>query len=115
MDQSSRSTVEMKDPTSRPEIADKVENMADYDTVFVGFPIWWYVAPTIINTFLESYDFSGKTIVPFCTSGGSGAGKTDQVLYALCPDSVDWRPCKLLNGRPSTTQMKKWADSLHLG
>ena len=62
MDQSSRSTVEMKDPNSRPEIAGKVENMADYDTVFVGFPIWWYVAPTIINTFLESYDFSGKTI-----------------------------------------------------
>ena len=68
MDQSSRSTVEMKDLNSRPAIAGKVENMADYDTVFVGFPIWWYVAPTIINTFLESYDFSGKTIVPFCTS-----------------------------------------------
>ena len=92
-----------------------VINMADYDTVFVGFPIWWYVAPTIINTFLESYDFSGKTIVPFCTSGGSGAGKTDQVLHALCPDSVDWRPCKLLNGRPSAAQLKKWVDSLHLG
>ena len=115
MDQSSRSTVEMKDPNSRPAIAGKVENMADYDTVFVGFPIWWYVAPTIINTFLESYDFSGKTIVPFCTSGGSGAGKTDQVLHALCPDSVDWRPCKLLNGRPSAAQLAKWVDSQHLG
>ena len=65
MDKKSRSTVEMKNPDSRPEIAEKFDNMADYDTVFVGFPIWWYVAPTIINTFLESYDFSGKTIVPF--------------------------------------------------
>ena len=115
MDKSSRSTIEMKNPDSRPEIAGKVENMADYDTVFVGFPIWWYVAPTIINTFLESYDFSGKTVVPFCTSGGSGAGKTDNVLHALCPASVAWRPCKLLNGRPSAAQPAKWVDSLHLG
>ena len=115
MDKSSRSTLEMNDPDSRPAIAGKMENMADYDTVFVGFPIWWYVAPTIINTFLESYDFSGKTIVPFCTSGGSGAGKTDNILHALCPDSVDWRPCKLLNGRPSAAQLAKWVDSLHLG
>ena len=115
MDKKSRSTVEMNDPDSRPAIAGKMENMADYDTVFVGFPIWWYVAPTIINTFLESYDFSGKTIVPFCTSGGSGAGKTDNILHALCPDSVDWRPCKLLNGRPSAAQLAKWVDSLHLG
>ena len=105
----------MKDPDSRPEIAGKVNNRADYNTGFVGFPIWWYVAPTIINTFLESYDFTGKTIVPFCTSGGSGVGKTDKVLHALCPDSVDWRPCKLLNGHPSAAQLTKWVDSLHLG
>ncbi len=71
----SRSSVEMKNPDSRPEIAEKLSNMDEYDTVFVGFPIWWYVAPTIINTFLESYDFSGKTIIPFATSGGSGLGK----------------------------------------
>ena len=115
MDKSSRSTLEMRDGTSRPAIAGRVENMDGYGVVFIGFPIWWYVAPTIINTFLESYDFSGKTIVPFCTSGGSGAGKTDQVLHALCPDSVDWRPCKLLNGRPSAAQLAKWVDSLHLG
>ena len=86
MDKKSRSTVEMNDPSSRPAIADKVEHMEQYDTVYVGFPIWWYVAPTIINTFLESYDFSGKTVIPFATSGGSGMGKTEAVLHALCPD-----------------------------
>ena len=73
--QKSRSSVEMSDPTSRPAIAGKRDNMDDYDTVFVGFPIWWYVAPTIINTFLESYDLTGKTIIPFATSGGSGMGE----------------------------------------
>lgn len=75
MDKKSRSSVEMNDPAFRPAIAGKMEGMEQYDVVFVGFPIWWYVAPTIINTFLESYDFSGKTIVPFATSGGSGMGK----------------------------------------
>lgn len=76
----SRSSVEMKNPDSRPEIAEKFADMDSYDTVFVGFPIWWYVAPTIIDTFLESYDFSGKTVIPFATSGGSGMGKTAEVL-----------------------------------
>ena len=74
MDKKSRSSVEMSDPSSRPEIAEKIPNLADYDTVFLGFPIWWYVAPRIINTFVESYDFTGKTLVPFATSGGSGMG-----------------------------------------
>ncbi len=77
MDKKSRSTIEMKDPASRPAIANKIENFADYNYIFIGFPIWWYVAPTIINTFIESYNFAGKTIIPFCTSGGSGVGKTD--------------------------------------
>ena len=72
MDKKSRSSIEMNNPTSRPSIAGKRDNMDDYDTVFVGFPIWWYVAPTIINTFLESYDLTGETIIPFATSGGSG-------------------------------------------
>lgn len=81
----SRSSVEMSDPDSRPEISDRLKNMDEYETVFVGFPIWWYVAPTIINTFLESYDFSGKTVVPFATSGGSGMGKTVEVLRKICP------------------------------
>ena len=75
-DKHSRSTLEMKDPASRPEVSSHVDNMDQYDTVFVGFPIWWYVAPTIINTFLDEYDFSGKTVIPFATSGGSGMGKT---------------------------------------
>lgn len=72
MDKKSRSSIEMNNPASRPEIAEKLLNMDEYDTVFIGFPIWWYVAPTIINTFIESYDFSEKTIIPFATSGGSG-------------------------------------------
>ena len=82
-DSGSRSSIEMKNPASRPAIANRVENMAQYDTVFVGFPIWWYVAPTIINTFLESYDFSGKTVIPFATSGGSGMGKTESILKKM--------------------------------
>ena len=88
MNKKSRSSVEMADASSRPEIADVFENMAAYDTIFVGFPIWWYVAPTIINTFLESYDFSGKTIILFATSGGSGFGETLTKLKVSCPDAV---------------------------
>ncbi len=110
-DKNSRSSIEMNDQSIRPAIAEKLSNMADYDVVFVGFPIWWYIAPTIINTFLESYDFAGKTIVPFATSGGSGMGKTDDVLHALCPDSVKWKPGKLLN-RASKDEIKSWTDSI---
>ena len=80
----SRSSIEMKNPASRPEISSKRDNMDEYDTVFVGFPIWWYVAPTIINTFLESYDFTGKKIIPFATSGGSGMGATNENLKSSC-------------------------------
>ena len=111
MDKKSRSTVEMNDPSSRPAIADKVEHMEQYDTVYVGFPIWWYVAPTIINTFLESYDFSGKTVIPFATSGGSGMGKTEAVLHALCSDSVNWKSGKMLNGY-DRAQMEAWVRTL---
>lgn len=93
MDKNSRSTLEMKDPASRPEIARVRDNMEEYDTVFVGFPIWWYVAPTIINTFLESYDLTGKTIIPFATSGGSGMGKTNEKLMSSC------KGAKLLDGK----------------
>lgn len=93
MDKNSRSTLEMKDPASRPEIARVRDNMEEYDTVFVGFPIWWYVAPTIINTFLESYDLTGKTIIPFATSGGSGMGKTNEKLLPSC------KGAKLLDGK----------------
>lgn len=94
---------------ARPEVADSIENIADYDVIYVGFPNWWYVAPTIINTFVESYDFSGKTIVPFATSGGSGMGKTVEVLKPLCAASAKWENGKMLN-RISEQDLKKWAE-----
>lgn len=111
-DAASRSTIEMKDPNSRPAIAAKRDNMDNYDTVFVGFPIWWYVAPTIINTFLESYDLSGKTVIPFATSGGSGMGKTNEKLQPSCPGA------KLLEGRvfrsgTGKAELSAWVESLH--
>ena len=104
----SRSSVEMSDSNSRPEIAEKVPNMGDYDIVFIGFPIWWYVAPAIINTFVESYDFSEKTIVPFATSGGSSMGKTAEVLKSLCP-TANWEKGKMLN-RVSEREWKNWVE-----
>ena len=109
----SRSTIEINDPASRPAIRDVRDNMSDYDTVFVGFPVWWYVAPTIINTFLESYDMSGKTIVPFATSGGSGMGKTNEKLLPSC------KGAKLMEGKvfkssASASELSKWVDGLNL-
>ncbi len=109
--QKSRSSVEMNDPASRPAIAGKMEGMEQYDVVFVGFPIWWYVAPTIINTFLECYDFSGKTIVPFATSGGSGMGKTNERLGPSCPGATLLKG-KMLNGSLDQEELKAWAQSL---
>lgn len=106
----SRSSVEMNNPNSRPEIAERLPNMEDYDTIFIGFPIWWYVAPTIINTFIESYDFSGKTIIPFATSGGSGMGKTVEVLKPLCPNA-NWIKGKMLNG-VSDSELENWVKSI---
>lgn len=88
MDKNSRSSIEMSNPESRPVIKEKRENMDSYDTVFIGFPIWWYVAPTIINSFLESYDFSGKKIIPFATSGGSKMGDTNKMLQPSCPGAI---------------------------
>lgn len=107
----SRSSVEMNNPAFRPVIAGKMEGMEQYDVVFVGFPIWWYVAPTIINTFLESYDFSGKTIVPFATSGGSGMGKTNEKLAPSCPGATLLKG-KMLNGSLAQEELKAWAESL---
>ena len=95
-DKQSRSSVEMNDKNSRPAIADKLTNMQDYDVVYVGFPIWWYTAPTIINTFMESYDFKGKTVIPFATSGGSSIKKACEDLKAAYPE-VNWKEGKLLN------------------
>ena len=95
-DKQSRSSVEMQDKNSRPAITNKLANMQDYDMVYVGFPIWWYTCPTIINTFMESYDFKGKTVIPFATSGGSSIKKACEDLKAAYPD-VNWKEGKLLN------------------
>ena len=109
MDKKSRSSVEMKDGSARPVIADRVENMDDYDTVFVGFPIWWYTAPRIVNTFLESYDFAGKTVIPFATSGGSGVEKSAGDLKAKYP-GISWKKGKLLGGRVTADTLRGWID-----
>lgn len=110
-DKKSRSSVEMNDPASRPAIAGKMDDMDQYEVVFIGFPIWWYVAPTIINSFLERYDFSGKTIVPFATSGGSGMGNTNKRLAPSCPGAVLLEG-KMLNGSLEQDELKAWAESL---
>ena len=112
MDKNARSTVEMNDKSSRPALADDDAKVADYDVVFLGFPIWWYVAPTIINTFLEKYDFAGKTIILFATSGSSGFGKTLENLKGSVSDQAVLKEGKLLNGRQSVDALKKWVDSL---
>lgn len=96
MDSGSRSSVEMNDPASRPAIAEPVKDMEQYDMVLLGFPIWWYVEPRIVDTFLESYDFTGKTLIPFATSGGSGIERAEESLRAHCPGAV-WKSGKLLN------------------
>lgn len=108
----SRSSIEMQNPDSRPAIAEQLSNIEDYDTIFIGFPIWWYVAPTIIDTFVESYDFSGKTIILFATSGGSGMGKTVEVLQALCP-TANWKDSKMLN-HISNTELQNWLRDLSI-
>ncbi len=113
-DKNSRSSVEMKDKAYRPAIADKDAKIEDYDIIFLGFPIWWYVAPTIINTFLESYDFSNKTIVLFATSGGSGFGKTVDELKASVSASAKIMEGRLLNGRISEIALASWIESLHI-
>ena len=109
-DKESRSSVEMKDKNSRPAITDKLENMADYDVVFVGFPIWWYTCPTIINTFMEAYDFKGKTVVPFATSGGSTIEKSCEDLKATYPD-LTWKDGKLLN-KPSKEDLEQFVETV---
>jgi len=105
-DKQSRSSIEMSDHNSRPEIADKSADISKYDRIFIGFPVWWYIAPTIINTFLESYDFSGKKIVLFATSGGSGFGKTVENLKNSAPDA------QIIEGsvNPSASEIKALAQ-----
>ena len=110
-DANSRSSIEMNDPLSRPAIAGKRDNMADYDTIYVGFPIWWYVAPTIINTFLESYDMTGKTIIPFATSGSSGMGKTNENLLRSCL-GANLLEGKVFKVTASESELNAWASKL---
>ena len=111
MDKKSRSSVEMNDRSSRPAIATKVENMEQYEAVFVGFPVWWYREPSIIDTFMEAYDFSGKKVIPFCTSGGSGIGDSAKNLQELAPGA------KVVEGKRFSTmtsekQLKEWAKQV---
>lgn len=114
MDKNARSSIEMKDPSSRPELADENADIASYDVIFLGFPIWWYVAPTIINTFLEAYDFSGKTIILFATSGGSGLGKTVEKLKPSVPDTIVIKEGKLLNGHVTKENLENWLKTFNL-
>ena len=110
-DKHSRSSVEMNDPASRPELANHDANIGNYERIFLGFPIWWYTAPHIIRTFLESYDLTGKKLVLFATSGGSGLGKTAKDLSSSCPGAKIIEG-GMLNGNPSEAELKKWAESL---
>lgn len=112
MNKKSRSSVEMSDKSSRPALADRDANIAAFDTILLGFPIWWYVAPTIINSFLESYDFSGKKIVLFATSGGSGFGRTVAGLKPSVSADTAIVEGKLLNGRQTAEELKAWAASV---
>ena len=112
-DNDSRSTIEMNDPNARPAISGSVENMEQYDVVFIGYPIWWYDAPRIVSTFMESYDFSGKTIVPFCTSGGSGIGSSASNLEKLT-SNAEWLEGQRLNGSDSQEEVMEWVNSLGL-
>ncbi len=103
----SRSSIEMKDKSSRPEITGKVENMADYDTIYLGFPIWWYIAPTIVNTFLEQYDLTGKTVIPFATSGSSGMGNANAGLAPSCKGAV-LKDGKRFDKNAGEAEIKAW-------
>ena len=113
MEKKSRSTVEMNDPSSRPAINGKVEHMDQYQNIFIGFPIWWYREPSIIDTFLESYDFTGKRIILFATSGGSGLGKTDEGVKKIVP-GAKVENGRMLNGNVSEADVKAWVQSLNL-
>ena len=111
-DKQSRSSVEMQDKNSRPAITGRLKNMKDYDVIYVGFPIWWYTAPTIINTFMETYDFKGKTVIPFATSGGSSIKKACDDLKAAYPD-VNWKEGRLLN-KTSKQELDTWVKDMKL-
>ena len=111
MNKQSRSSVEMNDRSCRPAIATQVEDMAQYDTVFVGFPVWWYRQPSIIDTFLEGYDFTGKKIVPFCTSGGSGLGQAPEYMQELVP-AANVLMGRRLSANVSEEELKNWVEGV---
>ncbi|MBR1942405.1 NAD(P)H-dependent oxidoreductase [bacterium] len=114
LDKNSRSTVEMKDWSSRPEIIDENAHIENYETIFLGFPIWWYIAPTIINTFLEKYDFSNKKIVLFATSGGSRFGRTVENIKPSVSNSTEIIEGDILNSNFTIEELKQWVDNLNL-
>lgn len=114
MDSNSRSTIESKDKNSRPEIENKLSNIDDYDTIFLGFPIWWYTAPRIINSFLESYDMKNKTIILFATSGGSSLNNTKNDLQISCDKSTTIISGKVLNPHQDVDSLKQWIKSLKI-
>lgn len=109
-DSLSRSSVEMKDKTSRPAIKKSELKIDDYDTIYVGFPIWWYTCPTIINTFMETYDFAGKTVIPFATSGSSSIEQACSDLKSAYP-KANWKEGRLLNNA-TKEQLEEWVKSL---
>ncbi|MBQ2062256.1 MAG: NAD(P)H-dependent oxidoreductase [Oscillospiraceae bacterium] len=113
MDKQSRSTVEMRDKSCRPALADCDAPVADADVIFVGFPVWWYREPSVIDTFLDSYDFTGKIVVPFCTSGGSPLGEGQQRIEALAVGAAV-RPGKRFKARTSESELKAWIAGLKL-
>lgn len=108
-DKKSRSTLEMKDESCRPAIAGRCADVAESDVIFLGFPVWWYTVPRIVETFLESYDLSSKTVVPFATSGGSGLGKTAAAMRKVCPSAVVAEG-RMLNGRQDGSALRAWAE-----
>ena len=111
MNKRSRSSLEMKDPSARPAIALKLVNMDEFDTIILGYPIWWGLAPRIIETFLESYDMEGKTIIPFCTSGGSGMGNSDTELHKNVSGNVKWKKGVQIN-RPNEKAIRSWLEEV---
>lgn len=113
-DNQSRSSVERRDPACRPAIAGDVPDLRAYDTIFVGFPIWWYQAPRIIETFLATCDFSGKCVIPFATSGGSGLGRTEEILQKSCPTKAVFLPGRRLSSDANASVIRNWLNTLEL-
>lgn len=109
----SRSSIEMNDSAFRPPMAENISDISQYDTIFIGFPVWWYVAPTIINTFIEANDFTGKTVIPFATSGSSGIENCEKNLQKQYPH-IDWKKGKLLNGKQTEKSLSQWITEYNL-